>query len=94
MAVVATSSVVVAAVSAAVAAAVVAAALLLGLLRSAQDEWRACIIVSRGVQPAVGKCLIMFENCWEHIDWSTAWPEVIYRFIDLVPSAGKAGHAS
>ena len=93
MAVVATFSVVVAAVCAA-AAAVVAAALLLGLLRSAQDEWSACIIVSRGVEPAVGRCMIMFENCWEHIDWSTAWPEAIHRFIDLVPSAGKAGHAS
>ena len=64
MTVVATTSVVVAAVSAAVAAAVAAAAPVAGPLTAGARWGGACIIVSRGMEPAVGRGMITFDNCW------------------------------
>ena len=64
MTVVATTSVVVAAVSAAVAAAVAAAAPVAGPLTAGARWGGACIIVSRGMEPAVGRGLITYNNCW------------------------------
>ena len=64
MIVVATISVVVAAVSAAVAAAVVAAAPVAGPLTAGARWGGACIIVLRGMEPAVGRGLITYNNCW------------------------------
>ena len=65
MTVVATTSVVVAAVSAAVAAAVAAAAPVAGPLTAGARWGGACIIVSRGMEPAIKN-----EECNCSISWN------------------------